>query len=479
MKKNLLIFTILFSFMFLLGSSSPVTALFASENTVSVLNSQILLGSGEAPKENGIYVADFVSETKPYNELIFETSITTYPTDYSSLTTIEKEAINNSLSWTINGEAISANSTDYTANVIGKDLVINILKPNTYVIAVSANGVSTSQTIKAKYAVPTQLSISADKDLNQLYETFEDTTLSAEFNLQNYLDNNIEYTYEWTIDNAVQTNTTKTLTITKNMISKIGTMKISCTVAELPLLSANVSLNITTDENFTLNISHEGGELTQTLGDVNSTAPIQFMATIVADSEYRIDWYMKKPNTNTYKKLNATGETFTFKPMIDYTIVGEYKIFAQATLADQIVTSEIVVVTLKSKPIELGENLFEITYEKFDNSSTGVESYKCSIDVGEFCDENKLVWFVGTSAMKIGKEFEFNPEIANEYIITVKLLNEDGSSVVQTISKPLVVEPKALETSNIWVYCGIAAGALVLICIATIIISNKVREKIW
>ena len=77
------------------------------------------------------------------------------------------------------------------------------------------------------------------------------------------------------------------------------------------------------------------------------------------------------------------------------------------------------------------------------------------------------------------KEFEFNPEIANEYIITVKLLNADGTSAVQTISKPLVVQPKALESNNIWMYCGIAAAALVIICIASIIISNKVREKIW
>ena len=71
MKKNLLIFTMLFSFIFLLGVQNPVSALFAAENTVSVLNSQILLGSGEAPKENGIYFADFVSEQKPYNEIIF------------------------------------------------------------------------------------------------------------------------------------------------------------------------------------------------------------------------------------------------------------------------------------------------------------------------------------------------------------------------------------------------------------------------
>ena len=81
--------------------------------------------------------------------------------------------------------------------------------------------------------------------------------------------------------------------------------------------------------------------------------------------------------------------------------------------------------------------------------------------------------------MKIGKSYDFSPEVAIEYIVSVKLMSKDGTRVEQQISNTLPLSPKPVQNSNILMYCLIAVGALVVLCVVSILISNKGREKIW
>ena len=150
---------------------------------------------------------------------------------------------------------------------------------------------------------------------------------------------------------------------------------------------------------------------------------------------------------------------------------------ARAILSSgQIVEGTPISITLNARTIEPNQT-FNITYITKDDSSTGLESYELTVDVGNYFDESKIVWYVGTSAMKIGKDFYFAPIVANQYIVSVKLMLDNGTT--RTISNTVTVHPKSVDTSSMLVFLLIAGAVLIVICILSIIISNKGREKIW
>jgi subtilase family serine protease len=129
--------------------------------------------------------------------------------------------------------------------------------------------------------------------------------------------------------------------------------------------------------------------------------------------------------------------------------------------------------------------MFSIKVETYSNEDTGLEAYNLYIEeIDENYDQSRIIWYVASGentkavAKRLGSSYEFIPEISTNYIITVKLLSKDGKTET-TIANPIALTPKAVQGTSIFLILGIAVGVLAVLCVATILISNKVREKIW
>lgn len=502
MKKKLFLFLLIFSCI-VFGGISTTVSLYADENSIISLSSTVLLGTGEAQKEDNVYIADFKDQEKPYDDLTFRLIISTSDVDFSNLTPMEKEALVSQLVWNVNGtDATFDDETGTTSNNLqnitiilytsrlGVETLVRIEKPGLYTISVSTGegeNVATQQTIKAKYATANKLKllleynntpVPANNEINISYDNFEPATLAAKFDLPDFVDPDLDIAYEWTINNTVDREAT-TSTYQLSSVS-IGKTTIICAIPSMAL-EARVVLVVTAEGKIELTITTSGGELEQTLGQSDSQ-PITFTASVPIVEAYTVEWYLKAPKTATYKKMQTTGKSFTFLP-IEYNVAGEYKLFAQAILPTEVIESQTYTIKLNAKDIQITE-LFNIICETYSNTETGLEAYKLSIELDPTYDENRIVWYIGSSetkakAMKVGKEYDFSPEIAIEYIVTVKLMNKDGTRIEQQISNTLPLTPKPVQNSNILMYCLIAVGALVVLCVASILISNKGREKIW
>lgn len=501
MKKKLFLFLLIFSCI-VFGGVSTTISLYADENSITNLSSTVLLGTGEAQKENGIYIAEFKGQDQPYDELTYRLSISTADVAYSDLSNMEREAIAAQLVWSLNDTQLEFDQTGKaldTENVtvvlfvtkIGVDARITITKPGTYTLTThvtdSEDVTPTQQTINAKYATPNKLKLLLDYNnepvpaTNEIaidYDTFETGVLSAKFDLPDFVDPQLDIVYEWTINNVVNKDV-KTSTYQITAFS-IGKTTIACAIPSMAL-EAKVVFVVTSSQEVALTITPSGGELEQTLGQANSQ-PITFTASVPIVETYTVEWYLKTPKTATYKKMKSANKSFTFSPL-EYNVAGEYKLFAQAILPTQVIESKTFTIKLNAKDIQITQ-LFNILCETYSNTETGLEAFKLSIELGPEFDENRIVWYIGSAetkakAMKVGKAYDFSPEVATEYVVSVKLMSKDGTRVEQQISNTLPLTPKPVQDSNILVYCLIAVGALVILCVASILISNKGREKIW
>ena len=154
-----------------------------------------------------------------------------------------------------------------------------------------------------------------------------------------------------------------------------------------------------------------------------------------------------------------------------------HKIFAQATIDNVYVKSDIYEIVINPKPAT-EEHEFTITTNAYSNTSTNVQAFDCKIDTENYYEEDEIVWMVNKEVYATGSHIKFEPSLAGEYVIVVKLLNADGT-VGEAISKTITLNAKTIQQNALWIYISIAVVCLVAICISSILISNKMREKIW
>ena len=462
-------------------NSASLTSAFADNTTVSNISISMhyLQNELEVQKENEIYQINFENNTQiPYQTYKIKTDITM--ADASSATT----EIINQITWTVENltnettqnVSFSSNIFNdeyYTLELIGKDINITPLKPCTLNIICSLQSSQSQISVCCNYANLERINIQNNNSLTQLYETFSDIVLNAVFEFEDFVDPTLTFNYIWKIGTTTLSNKTSSITITKDMI-KIGTTEISVEIENNKKLSATVELVISTNEDYVINITHSGN-LVQTYDEHNQ--PIKFTADVPITKEYQISWFLKYPNSHIYKKQNiqSNQKDYTFNPLQN--IVGTYKIFAQATIDNVYVKSDIYEIVINPKPAT-EEHEFTITTNAYSNTSTNVQAFDCKIDTENYYEEDEIVWMINKEAYATGSHIKFEPSLAGEYVIVVKLLNADGT-VGEAISKTITLNAKTIQQNALWIYISIAVVCLVAICISSILISNKMREKIW
>lgn len=493
MKKKL--YLIFISFCLVIASCFCVSKnfVFAEANTVTSLSCGLYRLTTDVtplPNENNIYNLDFNQEynennalsddNTPYGKYIVGVNVSTAPIAYEDIEDInEKQTIFNALSWTINNTPISFENykfvcdnyilelhTNYSQRI---NLAITPLQAGNLIVGCSYNGISTQLTIFANYATPSNISLETTDNLVQLFEDYTDITFTTKLNYLKYLDETKSYTYIWKLNGQTLDHSQKTITLTKQMV-KIGNLNLSVEVEELPLLNASETIVISTNTNIDISVTSTGGSLQQVLGEDNQ--PIVFDATVPVTSEYTVSWFLKSPNSNVYKKQSTTTSKYSFEPLEKG--VGKYKLFAQVSLNDSSIISEIFVINITPKKVT--DKTFTITCKEYNNNATGVTSFACTIDTKDYYSEDDIIWSVNSVQYAKGSSFNFEPSVANEYIISVKLKNNDGSITTPQFA---VVKAKSIQKTDIWIYILIAVAALAVICTTSIIVSNKLREKIW
>lgn len=498
MKKNLLCFFITICLIFSCAFFTNYQTNILHAEDISVVGLYMALYQGtsvsDLPMENddNVYSIKFnenfldneeISDTNlPYKRYYIGIRVDTSPIVFEDLSIPEKLQLFSeaAASFTINGETVvfegqTARTNDYELIVLGDmSTRINIsfcaYKPGPMVIACSAGYYTASMTVNCEYAEPSKVELSTTDSFEQLYENYTPIRVTAVFNNSKYIDTSAEYTYMWYLDNTELNVHTNFLQITKDMI-KVGTIRLTLEIIELPLLIAQENIVISTEIGYEVSLTHTGGDLTQTIGD--NIQPINFMASIPTTETYTVTWYLKKADTNIYQKQNSTGPVFMFNSAI-YN-AGIYKIFAEAYTSQTQLTvrSNVLVIELKTKPADV-EKKFDIYCKEYKNSATSVTAYECSVEASEYYKEDEIVWSINGIQYAQGSHFNFEPQYADDYVISVRLRNASGTS-----TNSIAVRAKSVESSNIWLYIAIAGVALIGICTLSIIISNKKREKIW
>ncbi len=458
-----------------LGQNIVLQNVFADNNVVTNLSSVLYLQSVEAQKNGATYQAEFINTSTPYLKHTVITTITTSPVSFDDLSETEKQTIISNMQWSVNSLAISFTNSVYSCDdfdlvLQGQNLDITPKKSGPILIECNLNGFKTQINLMCNYAEPTQVNITTSDLLVQSYENYQPITLSAELNLQEYLNPNKTYTYNWYLNNQLLSEKTSILVLSKYMI-KIGIMDISVEIDENKLLYDTEQIEITTDVDIPVSISHTG-ELEQTVGQNNT--PITFVATIPVTDTYEVIWYLQSPSSDVFKKLNVQENSYTFNPLAN--TVGKYKIIAKIIYRNISQFSEII--SFEIKPQEVSEEIqFTITATEYSNNSTNVSGFNCTIDTEEYYNDQDVIWYVGEKPFALGSDVDFSPIYAGEYVIEVRVREDNGA-----ISKPIcsyTLYAKTLQNVNIWVYISIALVVFVCFCVTSIIISNKVREKIW
>ncbi len=434
----------------------------------------------EVQKNNGIYQINFEKNIQnPYKTYLVKTDITM--SDFSIPTT----EIIDQMTWTIKNlttqqtDNISFSSSEYIneyykLELHGKDISITPLKPCTIEVISTLQSQSSKITICCNYAVLERINIQNENSLTQLYESFSDIKLNVILEYADYLDPSISYNYIWKIGSQTLTDKSSSITITKDMI-KIGETEISVEIENNQKISATIKLVITTNEDYVINITHSGN-LVQTYDDHNQ--PISFTADVPITKDYQITWFLKSPDDHIYKKQSTqtNQKNYTFNPLQNPT--GTYKIFAQATTIDNIVvTSEVYEIVINPKVVT-EEKEFTIVTKTYSNASTNVQAFDCTIDTQNYYDEDEIVWLVNGSMYALGSHIKFEPSLAGEYIIQVRFINADNT-LGNSISKTITLNAKTIGQNTLWIYISISLVVLIGLCVSSIIISNKMREKIW
>ena len=441
------------------------------------------------PDENGNYHASFktntVKETDPhYSTFVIKSKISTNPQ-----TSLIDQSTINAIVWKINGSALSFNNgaidnNEYTVQLIGKDIKFTPKLPKTFIFKNSLNGFdSNTISLISDYATPTQIKIvPSGGSLQQLYEDYSQITLKAVLNYQEYLDPSINYTFSWyknsTDDSNKLPETSNTLVITKSML-ELKKMKFFVKLNNWTLKDDSIEIEITTNASYSIKISTLG-KLEQTIGKDLESLSITASLSLNEENNIKIpdkaiiNWYVLTPKSNVYQKQQTTNIEYTFNPL-EYS-AGNYNIFARLTTIDK---NEYVsnVISIKLNPKERTAPTLEIQVEKFNNNSTGVEGFKFSVDLQDYYNPENIVWLIEGQTQGTGNEITFSPTVANDYKVEVKLLDSKGEPIKSLTWKN--VEAKSMQATHMWIYITVAGIVLIGICTASIIISNKKREKIW
>ena len=333
MKKIILSFFIAFCLIFALNlfANTKTFYLYADGNEVTELNAGLYMGD----TENDIklpynYMIDFNSNFNenepisasnlPYGTYFIGIIPTMSQTPYSDLTMLERKPIIEEIvnTMTIQESQLDFDPTTLTAttddyivkvnkNTIATNpkiyLTISPLSPGSMEVKFACNSHLASLMINCDYTNPTKVSlISSGGSYNQLYENYETIVVTAQFNHQKYLPTQFDYVYIWTLDGERLPYTTNNLHITKDMI-KIGNFRLKLEIQNFSMLVANAEIVITTEITYEATLTHSGGDLNQTIGEYQ---PIQFQVSIPTQENYSVTWYLKKANTNIFKKLSRT-----------------------------------------------------------------------------------------------------------------------------------------------------------------------------
>lgn len=478
--KKMFLSAIIMVMSFLFVNSLPQHAVNADNITVSSMSAVVNIGTSIAPQENENYILSYNNATTPYRTATVSTTISTSPIDYQSLTESERSYIHSLITWNVNGQDIVFDNNQYTHSdykliLADKDLQLICYKPMSFEIIGTAETASCSVNIISKYATLNSVTIETQSSLEQDYENFQTIVTKAVLHPQEFLDPNLTYVYIWKLnDNILNTNTNE-ISIDKSMI-KIGEYTLSVTIENLAIIGASVDIKITTSQDYNISVSHQGN-LTMELGSTDN--PI-FTAEIPVLSPHTFNWFLKSPNSQTYKNLNIHTESFTFITA-DYANYGEYKILVDTIIDGLKITSTPIIINIKSKEIITNPNqLYEIATEININSNSSVQAYKFSIkDMDEKWNSELIVWYVNGSAITRGAIFNFNPSLAGTYNIQAKLLSSNGMPTGKILTKMITVNAQSVETSGFIVGGIIALACLLIVLTASIIISNKIREKIW
>ena len=352
---------------------------------------------------------------------------------------------------------------------------ITPIKAGTMPISCTINDITTQMTLNLMYATPSVVTLECDEALlNQLFESYNPVTFTAVLNYQEWLDPTKQYTFDWTLNTQpVSGQNSQTLTIEKDMIA-VGDYIVAVTVPGTTL-QASKKLTIITEQDYPVTVTHSS-QLEFTLGE--TLTPVSFTATIPVQDDYAVNWYLKTPDSVFYQ-YQTTSSALNFNTM-QYD-AGEYKVLAIVRYQDKDYYSKIY--TIKINPAEMTEEYdFTVDIIEYSNEYTGLTGYQFSIDVQQHFLNNQIVWFVrddtGTSRRQTGFTFNFQPTEIKNYVITV--FSQVGSQLTPLTKTGQSITPRRIgNTVNIWTYVAIAVSVILVVGIASIIISNKAREKIW
>ena len=426
---------------------------------------------------------NIVRETDPhYKSFVIKSNVSTDPqTSALDQTTI------NEIMWKINGEALNFNmgavdTDDYTVQLNGQNIKFTPKLPKTFTIRTTLKEFdSNAITIVSDYATPTQVKISATGNLTQLYEDYSEITLKAVLDFQEYLNPNTNYTFSWFKNSTDETNklneTADTLVITKDML-ELKKIKFFVLLNNSSLKEASIEIEITTNVSYSIKIATTG-KLEQTIGkdleQLNITASLSLNEddNVPIPANAVLNWYILTPKSNIYQKQSSTNVNYSFNALT--MSAGNYSIFARLIINNQEFVSNII--NIKINPEEKTAPTLEIKVEKFDNRETGVEGFKFSVDLQDYYKPENIVWLIEGQTQGTGSEITFNPTIANAYKIEVKLLDNNGN-IVQSLNWKNI-EARSMQATQMWIYILVGSAVLIVICVLSIIISNKKREKIW
>ena len=508
MKKTLYFAFFALMLFVISGFASPNMLTYADlpeEVTIENLDISLYATMGDydpLPNENNEYSLDFqnfdenntiTTANNPYGTYYIGVTLDCQPS-YDGLSDDAKFQIFNDVR---NNIYINGNKVEFTNNEVinennyiiycpdRSDYYINTkifiritpIKAGITIISCDVYNTSANLTLNCKYATPSTLSLEYDTNLtNQLYENFQPITFTAVPNYQNWLDQNTPFHFEWAINSEIVSEiSSNSFTLTKNLI-QIGNYIITVSINDT-ILQASAEIHVNTEEGYIVTIDITG-ELEFVHGEYRQ--PIQFTASIPVQETYTVDWFMKAPDNSIFN-YQSTSPSYEFIST-QYSI-GDYKVFAVVRYNGNNYYSQVS--TIRVKPVELEGNVnITLNVSEYQNEYTGLTAYEFSIDAKNYFKNEDIIWFVsiqddssiGVVRRQIGYTFNFQPTRAENYLVSVYSL--EGSQLNPLASQE--VTPRRIGQNYVfWIYLLSITGAIIILGVVSIIISNKAREKIW
>lgn len=491
MKKLFLIFVCIFC-AFSCSFFIPNQTVNAEQITVTEIKTKVKDGvDSYITPVGGIHYINFNNgNADPYKTHTIELDLTlSTGQSFDELNNVTKSFIIANTKWKIDEQPITFSngkfeSTKYKLTLSEKNLEIKLLKAGFCYINCSIDSASATTILMANYAEPSKINLTAIGSTDQLYETYSEITLKAELDNQSYLNENIDYTFSWYIGstdskNLIPNQSSNTLVITKDLLN-IEKMKFIVVLQQNSTIQKSIDINIGTNQEYSVSLNYTE---TVELKTDDDSIDIQ---VFVPSSNYRVIWYLNSPSSHVFDEQQTTtveSKQFTFNPAAYKP--GKYKLFAKVLISQQ-QTNQTIEVLSQILVINLSKNILDpdielkIIKREYSNEQTGIQGFLLSVDLQDYYPEDRVVWIVEGSSYGKGSQIQFNPELANEYYIELRLLDEAGR-VINT-GGPLaniLIDAQPVQTMSLWLFCGIAVGCILLACVASILISNKIREKIW